>query len=49
MRDRLLADTPDGPEEGSAVEPVRVLLAEPREVGSENDEQVVMKVGLAVD
>jgi hypothetical protein len=49
VRDRLLADAPDGPEKGTAVEPERVLLAEPREVESENDEQVVMKVGLALD
>jgi hypothetical protein len=49
VRDRLLADAPDVPEEGTAVEPERVQLAEPREVESENDEQVVMEVGLAVD
>ncbi|MFI9655127.1 DUF748 domain-containing protein [Guyparkeria sp. GHLCS8-2] len=49
VRDRLLADTPDGPQEGTAVEPERVQLAEPRAVESENDEQVVMEVGLAVD
>ena len=49
VRDRLLAEAPDGPKEGTAVEPERVLLAEPREVESENDEQVVMEVGLAVD
>jgi hypothetical protein len=49
VRDRLLADASDDPEAGSAVEPERVLLVEPREVESENDEQVVMEVGLAVD
>ena len=49
VRDRLLADAPEGPQEGTAVEPERVLLVEPREVESENDEQVVMEVGLAVD
>lgn len=49
VRNRLLADASDDPEEGAAVEPERVLLAEPREVESENDEQVVMEVGLAVD
>lgn len=49
VRDRLLADESDDPEAGTAVEPERVLLAEPREVESENDEQVVMEVGLAVD
>ncbi|WP_320836647.1 DUF748 domain-containing protein [Zhongshania sp.] len=49
VRDRLLAETPDGPEEGAAVEPERVLLAKPREFDSGNDEQVVMEVGLAVD
>jgi hypothetical protein len=49
VRNRLLADAPDGPEEGTAVEPERVLLVEPREVESENSEQVVMKVGLVVD
>ncbi len=38
VRDRLLAETPDGPEEGTAVEPERVLLAKPREVDSGNDE-----------
>ncbi len=42
VRDRLLA-------EGTAVEPERVLLGEPREVKSGNDEQVVMEVGLAVE
>jgi hypothetical protein len=49
VRDRLLADASDGSEEGTAVEPERILLPEPREVESENDEQVVMEVGLAVD
>ncbi|PHQ24353.1 hypothetical protein CLH62_15705 [Marinobacter guineae] len=49
VRDRLLADASDGPEKGTAVEPERVLLAEPREVESENDEQVVMEVGLSLD
>jgi len=48
-RDRLLADASDGSEEGTAVESERVLLAEPRQVESENHEQVVMEVGLAVD
>jgi hypothetical protein len=49
VRDRLLADASDGSEEGTAVEPERIHLAKPREVESENDEQVVMEVGLAVD
>ncbi len=49
VRDRLLADASDGPEKGTAVEPERVLLADPREVESENDEQVVMEVGLSLD
>lgn len=49
VRDRLLADAPEGPQEGTAVEPERVHLVEPRAVESENHEQVVMKVGLAVD
>jgi hypothetical protein len=49
LRDRLLADAPDGQEEGPAVEPKRILLAQPKAVESENDEQVVMEVGLAVD
>jgi hypothetical protein len=49
VRDRLLADAPDGPEKGIAVEPERVLLSESREVESGNDELVVMEVGLAVD
>jgi len=49
VRDVLLANASDYPEEGSAVEPKRVLLAEPRKVESENDEQVVMEVGLALD
>jgi hypothetical protein len=38
VRDRLLADTSDGPEEGTAVEPERVRLTKPKVVGSENDE-----------
>ncbi|MFM2485170.1 DUF748 domain-containing protein [Celerinatantimonas yamalensis] len=49
VRERLLADSSDGPEEGGAVEPEQVILAEPRKVQSENHEQVVMEVGLAVD
>jgi len=47
VRDRLLADAPDGPDEGTAIKPERVLLTKPREVESENDDQVVMEVGLA--
>jgi len=47
VRDRLLADAPDAPEEGTAIEPKRIILTEPREVESKNDEQVVMEVGLA--
>ncbi|MDZ7791525.1 MAG: DUF748 domain-containing protein [Xanthomonadales bacterium] len=49
VRDRLLADAPEGGEEGSAIEADQVLLAEPGEVDSEDGEQVVMEVGLAVD
>ena len=49
VRDLLLADVPEGPEQGTAVEPERVRLAEPGRVESEGDEQVVMKVGLAAD
>jgi hypothetical protein len=49
VRDDLLADAPDGPEEGIAIKPRRVRLAKPREVKSKNDEQVVMEIGLAVD
>jgi hypothetical protein len=49
VRDVLLADASKDQDEGSAVEPKRVLLAEPKKVESENDEQVVMEVGLALD
>ena len=49
VRDVLLANASNDQEEGSAVEPKRVLLAEPKKVESENDEQVVMEVGLALD
>ncbi len=42
VRDHLLADAPESPQEGTAVEPERVHLAEPREVESEDDEQVEM-------
>lgn len=47
VRDRLLIDAPEDPEEGTAIKPERVLLTKPKEVESENDEQVVMEVGLA--
>ena len=49
VRDQLLADAPEGQEEGIAVEPDRVLLMGPRAVESENKNQVEMEVGLAVD
>jgi hypothetical protein len=49
VRNYLLAEASDGPEESTVIEPERVLLAKPREVNSDNEEQVVMEVGLAVN
>ncbi|MEP7705118.1 DUF748 domain-containing protein [Paraglaciecola sp. 25GB23A] len=49
VRNYLLAKASDGPEESTAIEPERVLLAKPREVDSDKEEQVVMEVGLAVN
>ncbi|MEF8794150.1 DUF748 domain-containing protein [Thiohalorhabdus sp.] len=49
VRDRLLAHAPGSGEGGTAVEPDRVLLADAASVESENDDRVVMEVGLAVD
>jgi hypothetical protein len=49
VRNYLLAEASDGPEASTAIEPERVLLAKPREVDSDNEEQVVMEVGLAVN
>jgi hypothetical protein len=49
VRNYLLAEASDGLEESTAIEPGRVLLAKPKEVDSDNEEQVVMEVGLAVN
>jgi hypothetical protein len=49
VRNYLLAEASDGLEESTAIELGRVLLAKPKEVDSDNEEQVVMEVGLAVN
>ncbi|MFI9653930.1 hypothetical protein ABGV17_04245 [Guyparkeria sp. GHLCS8-2] len=49
VRDRLLADTPEGPQEGRGRARAGPAGGESRAVESESDGQVVMEVGLAVD